>query len=260
MIERGIRQVDLLARASLVVALLLLSGCSLFTRRTVRYIEYPVRSGDTLSGIGGRFGVSHERLADINGIDDPRELQVGQIIKVPYNGSATPRRSPNTYASAQPKIGVEQIKGFRPFEGKTRRLSISPARDFVGRLAWPVGGGRLSSTFGYRWLSFHEGIDIAAPIGTAVYAAHDGQVVYSGDGISGYGNLVVVRAPGLVTVYAHNDSNEVSAGEYVRKGDKIGEVGQTGHATGPHLHFETRIRDGNGKNVAVDPVVFFRSR
>ena len=90
----------------------------------------------------------------------------------------------------------------------------------------------------------HEGVDIAAPQGSEIHAAADGEVVYSGNGIRGYGNVVIVRHPdGFLTVYAHNLQNRVQKGERVARGQVVGTVGQTGHATAPHLHFEVRFGD-----------------
>jgi murein DD-endopeptidase MepM/ murein hydrolase activator NlpD len=78
-------------------------------------------------------------------------------------------------------------------------------------------------------------------MGTPVLAAGDGEVVYAGDGIRGYGNLVVLQHPGdLLTVYAHNQTVFVAPGQAVRGGERIAAVGQTGRASGPHLHFEVR--------------------
>jgi murein DD-endopeptidase MepM/ murein hydrolase activator NlpD len=111
------------------------------------------------------------------------------------------------------------------------------------RLAWPLQtGGALSSQFGPRGLTTHEGIDLPAPIGAAVLAAEAGTVERIGTGVSGYGNVIYVRhASGILTVYAHNAQNLVRTGEYVTRGQVIARVGQSGHATGPHLHFEVRL-------------------
>ncbi len=85
-----------------------------------------------------------------------------------------------------------------------------------------------------------------------MFAADDGRVVYSDSRIRGYGNMIVIKHAGnLSTVYAHNKVNLVKEGDFVRRGQKIAEVGKTGNATGPHLHFEVR----NGQE-AVDPLKY----
>jgi murein DD-endopeptidase MepM/ murein hydrolase activator NlpD len=98
-----------------------------------------------------------------------------------------------------------------------------------------------------RYRSRHKGVDLTAPTGTAVFAALDGQVVFSGKH-KGYGNYVLVdHGNGVATLYAHHSLNLVQAGDIVRRGQKIAEVGRTGNATGPHLHFELRV-DGMQRN------------
>jgi murein DD-endopeptidase MepM/ murein hydrolase activator NlpD len=125
-----------------------------------------------------------------------------------------------------------------------------------GRLGWPVFKGTVVSSFGPRSGSFHDGIDIACPIGTPVYASHGGKVIYADNGLGGYGNLVIIRhlKSGFTTVYAHNNRLKVSEGDEVKKGERIADSGNTGHSTGPHLHYEVRVKDGNGRYVAVDPL------
>jgi murein DD-endopeptidase MepM/ murein hydrolase activator NlpD len=121
----------------------------------------------------------------------------------------------------------------------------------------PIRAGRLSlpascpvtSRFGPRWGRMHEGIDLGCPDGEPVRAAGPGTVTFSG-WQGGYGKLVILdHGGGLATAYAHHSRLAVSAGQSVARGQVIGEVGSTGHSTGPHLHFEVRI-DGN----ATDPV------
>jgi lipoprotein NlpD len=93
---------------------------------------------------------------------------------------------------------------------------------------------------------------MAAPIGTPVLAAAPGSVIYAGDQVRGYGNMVVLKhADGLVTVYAHNSVLLVQAGETVALGQEVARVGDTGRSTGPHLHFEVRRRD-----IPQDPLQF----
>ncbi len=106
--------------------------------------------------------------------------------------------------------------------------------------------GIVSSVFGMRTdpfnghVKFHQGVDIAAPTGTPVKAAADGKVIFSGQ-MAGYGNLVEVdHGNGWVTRYGHNAANLVAVGDDVKAGQTVGLVGSTGHATGPHVHFEVR--------------------
>lgn len=241
--------------SSVVVAAL--CGCVFFGiyPERVRYIQYPVRAGDNLYEIGRRFNVSVEELQELNEISSPKNLKVGAIIDVPYRGQSlamseadvgSTKSTPKRYAT-------------KPSSSALRSVSLSGARKYIARLSWPVPGADLNSSFGWRWFTFHEGIDIAAPEGTAIIAAHSGQVAYSGNGIRGYGNVIIIRSEGLLTVYAHCSRIYASRGESVSRGERIALVGQTGHATGPHLHFETRIKDLDGKNAAVDPMVFFNS-
>jgi murein DD-endopeptidase MepM/ murein hydrolase activator NlpD len=114
-------------------------------------------------------------------------------------------------------------------------------------LIWPVNGP-ITSGFGIRWGSMHEGIDIGVPCGTPIHAAASGTVIYSG-WADGYGNFVVIdHGNGLATAYGHQSAIYVSGGP-VSQGQTIGAVGSTGHSTGCHLHFEVRV---NG--TPVDPL------
>ena len=129
--------------------------------------------------------------------------------------------------------------------------SIVPAPTGAASAAgyvWPVHGV-LTSYYGWRWGRMHEGIDIAVPNGTPVVAAAAGTVIVAG-WMGGYGNLVVVdHGGGVSTAYGHNTSVAVGVGQQVAQGQLIAYSGNTGHSTGPHVHFEVRI---NG--AAVDPL------
>lgn len=117
---------------------------------------------------------------------------------------------------------------------------------------WPAKGV-LTSPFGWRWGRIHKGIDIAAPIGTPVFAAATGVVVTAGWNSGGYGNLVDIRHPdGSLTRYAHNSKILVQVGQMVQQGEEISEIGSTGHSTGPHCHFEVHPF-GQG---AVNPIAY----
>jgi murein DD-endopeptidase MepM/ murein hydrolase activator NlpD len=105
----------------------------------------------------------------------------------------------------------------------------------------------VTSQFGPRDGSFHDGIDISAPTGTPIRAVAEGEVIFS-NALHGYGKIVILRhRNGLVTVYAHNSRNVVQEGDWVRRGQIVARVGQTGRASGPHLHFEVR-KDNQARN------------
>ena len=115
-------------------------------------------------------------------------------------------------------------------------------------LAWPLQGP-VGNGFGPRGNRFHAGIDIRAARGTPVHAAAAGRVVFAGLASGGWGRLVVVSHPdGVESLYAHLSAVAVRRGQSVAVGARIGLVGATGEARGPHLHFEVRIR-----GAAVDP-------
>jgi murein DD-endopeptidase MepM/ murein hydrolase activator NlpD len=112
---------------------------------------------------------------------------------------------------------------------------------------WPVHGV-VTSGFGWRWGRMHEGIDIAVSSGTPVVSAASGTVIVAG-WMGGYGNLIVVdHGNGIATAYGHNTSVTVGVGQSVAQGQLIAYSGNTGHSTGPHVHFEVRVNGG-----AVDP-------
>ncbi len=120
-------------------------------------------------------------------------------------------------------------------------------------LAWPLRGP-LGDTFGPRGNRFHTGIDIPAATGAPVGAARSGTVVFAGWYAGGWGKLVVVRhSNGIRSWYAHLSRFDVRKGMHVSTGTRIGRVGATGDASGPHLHFEVRVR-----NAAVDPLSALR--
>ncbi|WP_227979742.1 M23 family metallopeptidase [Nocardia spumae] len=116
--------------------------------------------------------------------------------------------------------------------------------------------GTFTSGFGGRWGVQHLGVDIAAPIGTPIYAVEDGEVISAGPA-SGFGMWVRLKhADGTITVYGHVDTATVSEGQHVLAGDQIATVGNRGFSTGPHCHFEVWL---NGSN-KVDPLPWLASR
>ena len=185
-------------------------------------VYHTVGKGQTLWSICSRYGVDIREVQKINNIKNPARIFVGQKIFIP--GASTVRTVSPT---------VEQSNKTLP--------------SFI----WPVKG-KITKRFGVREGERHDGIDIAAPRGTPVIAAAAGLVIYSGNDIKGYGNLVIIQHDGDVkTVYGHNLVNLVSLDEVVEQGRVISKVGSSGRSSGPHLHFEVRI-----SRSAVDPIQY----
>ncbi len=117
---------------------------------------------------------------------------------------------------------------------------------------WPVDEARMTRGYLPNRKRPHLGIDLAAPKGTNILAAHDGIIIYTGKDFRGYGKMIMIEgAQGWATLYAHFSSINVKEGQTVRQGDIIGGMGRTGRATGVHLHFEIRKTKG-----PVDPLLY----
>ncbi len=184
-----------------------------------------VRQGDNVWRISQRYDSSVEAIRRANGLRDATQIRVGQRLVVPVGV----RRAP--------QVGA---KGWT-------RSDTRGTRGGPNAFDWPLRGS-LTSRYGFRRGAHHDGLDIAARGGTEVRAAEAGRVIHSGNGLAGYGNLIIIKHSGpYSTVYAHNRRNFVRVGDFVEKGQKIAEVGETGRASAPHLHFEVR-RDGRARD------------
>ena len=145
-------------------------------------------------------------------------------------------------------LGPDGVAGPSTFHALRAPLPLSPIA-----LAWPLQAP-IGSPLGPRGIGFHPGIDLPAPTGTPVGAAAAGQVIFARFDRGGYGNLVeVAHGGGVVSMYAHLSGFSVHVGQSVSTGMRVGRVGASGEATGPHLHFEVRVR-----GAAVDPVPALR--
>jgi hypothetical protein len=224
-----------LVAALVAISALALAGCHA-ERAAPLHPERPpgrwhvVAAGESLESIARDAGVPAEDILEINGLLRAEEVVPGKAIFV-LEPSRPPPPAPVVVAAST-----------------TQRTG----------LLWPLTTVRVvvGSPFGTRDGRPHEGIDLPAPIGTPVFAAAEGRVAYAGNGIRGYGNMIVLRHDGdLMTVYAHNSVLLVSQGQPVRAGDRIALVGQSGRATGPHLHFEVRSRQ-----IPTDPMRFLPPR
>ena len=142
-------------------------------------------------------------------------------------------------------VAVLFVGGLLLLTGCSRKVYPSDTETTVSKQwCFPLPGAKVISPYGQRGGRQHTGVDLKTKAKDKIYAAFDGEVVFSGK-FHGYGNLVRIKhANGLETYYAHNSKNMVKVGQHVKAGQVIALVGQTGRATTPHLHFETRV---NGK-------------
>lgn len=204
-------------------------------------VIHHVARGENLYRIGLRYGVPPKEIARVNGIRDVTELRVGQRLFIP-KGTGKGKRRANVSArraDSEPRLSGNSAEA--------RRRADKSRKEKRGlEFAWPVRG-KLSSKFGRRWGRNHEGIDISAPTGTAIFAAEAGRVTFAGRK-GGYGKAVIVKHAGRYkTLYAHASKLVVRTGQFVERGQKIAEVGSTGRSTAPHLHFEV-VRGGTKQN------------
>ena len=245
-------------------------------RQKVTFSEYKVRSGDTISGISRKFGLSNiSTLIAVNGISNVRQLKSGQNLKIPSaDGLVHSVKSGDSLSSLSVKYGVtvEDLLDVNDLESQVltagqilfipgARLSSETLRMAMGELfTWPLKGSwRLTSNYGRRAdpftgvTSFHTGIDMAMPSGTPVYSSMSGKIESVGY-TNIFGNYVIIKhVNGYQTLYAHLTKSLVKSGQNVAQGAKIGLVGSTGYSTGPHLHF-TVFKNGK----LVDPMTVLK--
>lgn len=192
-------------------------------------IHHTVQKNQTLYRIAQAYEIELEVLRRVNHIRDPSKIKEGMQLWIP--GASRVKTVPKV---SSPSRSAK----------KKKASTVKPRR---GVLIWPTKG-TLTSSFGKRNGRKHEGIDIAAPKGTPIFAAADGEVVFSGWGPTGYGKMVIIKHQHhLTTVYAHNSKIFVKKGVRVKQEQKISLMGSTGRSTGPHLHFEVR-NDTEPKN------------
>ena len=174
-------------------------------------------------------------------ITSRKPIQLASLSPRSLPSSQSLFKRPPSSSNVKHSIKTVSLKILKKYRSRKRSL---PA-------GWPIRYGRVSSLFGPRWGRMHKGIDLAAPIGTPVYAVESGVVTRS-KYVHGYGNLVEIKHSDMyITRYGHNSKRLVKAGQKVRKGQVIALVGSTGRSTGPHVHFEVRQ---NG--TAINPVRF----
>ncbi|MBI4038317.1 M23 family metallopeptidase [Candidatus Daviesbacteria bacterium] len=249
-------------------------------------IEYKVESGDTLSGVAKKFGISSDTIKWANNLDSIHTIKPGEVLKIlPVTGVAHSVKSGDTLESVAKKYQAEPqaIMDF-PFNDVPDDFSLKVGQVLIvpdgvkedtpvrrrsqpqylaqgpsspvfkaeggAKFVWPTNGG-LSQ--GFAW--YHPGIDIPNKSAPPIAASDGGTVMVAGwpDG-QGFGNRVVIdHGNGYRTLYAHLSNIYVSIGQTVSRGQVIGQMGSTGRSTGTHLHFEIHYR-----GIPINPLLILR--
>ncbi len=248
---------------------LLLAGCQ-------TGVYHTVTKGQTLYRISRTYQVNETYLARVNGISDPGQLRIGTRLFIP--GATRQRSVPVVRPEVPPAIAVAPQRSRKPQVAKPRApvapaapvrqpppksstvphrtpavLSTkAPQATTIKKLQWPLRG-KIVRTFSEQGKAGGgKGIEIAVRAGSDVSAAEAGKVIYSGDGVKGYGFLVILQHENdLFTVYGFNQRNLVRMGDYVSKGEKVALSGVPPGGGKPRLHFEVR----KGKT-AVNPILY----
>ncbi|HEY6571643.1 MAG TPA: M23 family metallopeptidase [Candidatus Limnocylindrales bacterium] len=208
-------------------------------------LVYTVRDTDTLDSLADKYDVSAGHITKLNGLEDP-VLVVGQVLVLPGAKGApipTPKPTPKPRSSGP----SSPARSSHP-SGQVHYTG--------GQFHWPVvgGGNYISQYFHYG----HEAIDIAADYGTRVVAAAGGRVTFAGWKSNGGGYQVwISHGGGLNTTYNHMSAITVGSGQSVGRGQQVGRVGQSGMATGPHLHFEVWSGPVWNGGTRVNPLRYF---
>ena len=248
----GVAIRDLILRNGLVAPYKILVGQKLI----IPIPDYhTVVTGDTVFAVSQKYNVDMRTLVELNNLKPPYQLKRGQTLKIPNSTSGIvnlAKKNIRNVLSAEKPLVFSPFPKPRPreksrFENKrTYKNNIflpKPSGRAGKNFLWPVRG-TIISRFGPRRGGLHnDGINIAAPRGAPVFASENGVVAYSGNGIKGFGNLL------LVSHYAHIDKVLVKKGDTVKRGETIGTIGTSGKVNKPQLHFE--IRKGSQ---AIDPM------
>ncbi|MFN3392385.1 MAG: peptidoglycan DD-metalloendopeptidase family protein [Meiothermus ruber] len=232
-----------------------------------------LKQGETIQDLAQRFGLSVATVAKANGLDSPTDVRPGDLILLPGVQARTTYERLLQIQEAERKAREEEARRLAEERRKQeaerqKRLAEAQRMQAQSRARvrqqaqsqpqlrranavvaaagyrWPLSNFTITTYFGRRGVfqRFHTGIDLAAPVGTPIYAARAGQVDTAGWSRYGYGLHVIINHGGAQeTLYAHMSRIAVRPGQWVRRGELIGYVGSTGWSTGPHLHFEVRV-------------------
>ena len=209
------------------------------------YGYHTVLKNETLYAIAFRHGLDYKKIARWNGIRSPYTIYAGQRLKLSPSGVTS-----KTY-QAQKKVNKKTAATSKKSTGSksSTKKNQPAAKPIKHDWNWPTKGVVIrtySSNSGGN-----KGIDIGGKVGQAVVAASSGKVVYSGNGLASYGNLIIIKhSEQFISAYAHNKTLFVKEGGMVKRGEKIAELGKTGTSEAK-LHFEIRY-----KGKPVDPIKY----
>jgi len=245
-----------------VTSTLVITGCASKPQinNPTRYANapdfYTVRSGDTLSGISARYGLSYLSVAEMNDIAAPYRIYVGQSIRLKKGGATTNRSTTRALNNSEPQIQRQTIKPPTqqstytppPIKSTTPPVSaqvpVTQVQSTNLRWVKPSNGPIIAS---YNLANNVKGVRFGGNQGDPIFAAADGQVVYAADGLKEYGNLVLIKhIDGYITAYAHNSKMLVKSGQNVSAGQKVAEMGSSGTSS-TMLEFQVRL-DGKPIN------------
>lgn len=247
---------------NILIAFALISGCSArkvlapvddrAAPSSTKVVIHEVAPGDTLYSIAWRYNLDYKKLASANGIGRSYRIYPGQKIRLsehskPAKRSVTSSSKPASKrdSSTQSRSKVAENKSVDRLKNKTPSATKSLSGETNPVWNWPSKGRLIRDFSGANSLS--KGIDIAGNLGEPVRAASSGTVVYAGEGLRGYGKLIIIKhSEKYLSAYAHNRKLRVKEGDVVSARDKIAEMGQSGTNT-VKLHFEIRY-DGKPVN------------
>ncbi len=193
-------------------------------------VRHEVTRGESLSVITNKYDVDKDKIVRANNIESEDRLSIGDKLIIP--GGRKQETSRSTQPSQQQSYSA--ISAVR--DAVTTPQEEAP-RTVSSKLHWPTTGHRITQYYSWR----HRGLDVADPIGTPLFAAESGTIEFVGWS-RGYGNNIIINhGGGKKTRYAHMNRFYVGQGQRVSRGETIGEMGNTGWSTGPHLHFEVII-------------------
>ena len=229
--------------------------------------QHTVRRGETLYSLARKYDISVSEIARINNFSKRTKLNLNSVINIPKtakeitdivplgnqrknnsvvaNNKKVNKTTKSTVSNVEIKVGktakLSNVKAKQKSRMKRKLSNKTPKR--TGKFIYPVRG-KVISEFGRKTEGVrNDGINISAKKGVSVKASENGLVVYAGDGLKNYGNVILIKHKNnYVTVYAHLNDMKVSLGDAVKQGGTIGSVGSTGNVKSSQLHFQIRKR------------------